>query len=273
MAACLAGLPKLGTLCIGFLDGDPRLDQIRLSPITRAAVPSLTFLNFIGYSNYLEDLVALIDCPRLNCVKIWYHHSHHVNFQVSQVFQFINRSEDPRLLSRWACVVAENRSDFTLALCHEDDSDQRVAISLDSKGWEISHLIQLLSQFSAKLSDVRHLSILWCLIEDLDLTEWLQLFRPFTTVQTLHGFGNRLWKVVVALEVVAKREMAAELFPALLFLCFEPPGRMPLRPQEEPDDVSVPHFDAARRLSGHPITVVEDPWEFYDILSSYYEET
>ncbi|KAN0136478.1 hypothetical protein V8E53_005846 [Lactarius tabidus] len=165
MAPCLAGLPKLGTLCIGFLDGDPRLDQIRLSPITRAAVPSLTFLKFIGYSNYFEDLAALIDCPRLNCVKIWYHHSHHVNFQVSQVFQFINRSEDPRLLSRWACVAAKNRSDFTLSLCHEDDSDQTVAISLDSKGWEISHLIQLLSQFSAQLSDVRHLSIRWRLIE------------------------------------------------------------------------------------------------------------
>jgi hypothetical protein len=255
--------------------GGPHLDQIRLFPITRAVVPSLTFFKFVGYSNYLEDLVALIDCPRLNYVKIKYLYSSHVNFQAPQVFQFINRSEDPRLLSRWATVVAEIRGNFTVSLCHEHYRDETVIISLDSMEWGISHLIQLLSQFSAKLSDVRHLSILWCLIEDLEVAQWLQLFGQFTTVQTLHGFGNQLWRLAVVLEVLAEWEMGDELFPALLLLCFEPPARINFRPQDDPDIVSVPNFDAARRLSGHPITVVEGPWEFYEIVESesYHEKT
>ena len=220
MVACLAGLPKLDILCLGFLEGDPHLDQIRLSPATRAVVPSLTVFTFVGYNNYAEDLVALIDCPRLNRIEMWYYHSHHVNFQITQLHQSINRSEDPRLLSRWAGIYAENTGTFiTLSLCHkrECDSDQTATIQL-GLGWQVLHLIQLLNQFSPELSDVHHLSIKWSLIQYMDLTEWPQLFRPFTTVRSLHAYRFKVQNIADVFELVVERDMAAICFPR--FSCF-----------------------------------------------------
>ena len=145
----MAGLPKLDTLYLGFLDGDPHLDQIHPSPITRTVVPSLTFLKFVGYCNYVVDLVALIDCPRLHLVEMWFYYNGHIKFQLSQLYQFIYRSEYSQFISRWAGVYVKNDGTYTLSLGHKPDCDQTVAIQFrPSVGWRDSHLLQMLNHFS-----------------------------------------------------------------------------------------------------------------------------
>ncbi|KAH9177383.1 hypothetical protein EDB89DRAFT_2240130 [Lactarius sanguifluus] len=65
MAACLAALPKLEHLFIGFRLGTPCPDRIRPPPVTQSLVPSLVTFQFHGTSEYLDDLLARLDCPQL----------------------------------------------------------------------------------------------------------------------------------------------------------------------------------------------------------------
>ena len=125
----------------------------------------------------------------------------------------------------------------------------------------------MLNHFSAKLCDISHLTI-WSPVTYMDLTEWLELFRPFTSVRTLHAYGFRLQNIADAFELVVDREMADELFPALLLLCFEPLlDQIRYEPRREPREVFVPKFHAARLLSGPPLTIV-GAWEFLDVVWS-----
>ena len=268
MAACLIALPKLETFSIAFnrkvSERVSDLDQTHISPISRSVLPALTSFTFIGYSNYLEDLVTPIDSPQLNHISITYFYCAHIDWAVSRLFNFINRSQDPQLtLCGWAAVGAE-RSDgggFLLNLCHGRDYAPTVRISTSSEEWRVSHLIWLLGQFSARLSDVRHLSIFWSVPQELDHAEWVQLLRPFYNVQTLYGYEDRIGEVALALEDDAEGEVDAKLFPALILLCWDDPSMQV---------ISVPKFEAAHRRSGHPITNVEDPSDFFDVVQSYY---
>lgn len=72
MATCLAALPYLEALSIGFLTYQSDLDQNNPPPPTRVFLPSLTYFAFRGHGGYLEDLRALVDIPSVNGVEIIY---------------------------------------------------------------------------------------------------------------------------------------------------------------------------------------------------------
>ncbi|KAH9172849.1 hypothetical protein EDB89DRAFT_1905747 [Lactarius sanguifluus] len=91
MAACLAVLPRLESIVIEFQSATPRPDRISLPPATRMVLPALTFFRFVGASEYLEDLVAQIDSPQLDRIKIDYF-DQFFDFQVTQLSKFIDRS-------------------------------------------------------------------------------------------------------------------------------------------------------------------------------------
>ena len=66
IVASLAALPRLKTLTFGFQLATSRPDRILPPPLTRTVLPTLTYFQFKGASEYLEDLVARIDGPQLN---------------------------------------------------------------------------------------------------------------------------------------------------------------------------------------------------------------
>jgi hypothetical protein len=66
VVASLVALPRLETFVIGFRLATSRPDRIHTPPVTRAVLPAMTYFRFKGASEYLEDLVTRIDCPRLN---------------------------------------------------------------------------------------------------------------------------------------------------------------------------------------------------------------
>ena len=107
MVTGMTALTKLRSLSIAFSDHPiPRHERNRHSCI-QTVLPALTSFRFRGFSDYLEDLVARIACPRLNSIDIKYFWHRDVKFHVSQLFGFVSRLEDPRLTHfGWADVCS-----------------------------------------------------------------------------------------------------------------------------------------------------------------------
>ena len=68
MVTCLTMLSRLRQLIIRFPYTDH--ETRHLSPPKRSVLPALTFFKFEGIGEYLEDLVAHIDAPRLDYLEI-----------------------------------------------------------------------------------------------------------------------------------------------------------------------------------------------------------
>jgi hypothetical protein len=96
----LSALTRLEALTIGFdfLDSLPPQSTRRLPLQTRAVLPSLTSFLFQGVSDYLDDLVTLIDAPHLQCVIVEFFK--HLNLQIGQLARFICHAEMLRSFDR-----------------------------------------------------------------------------------------------------------------------------------------------------------------------------
>jgi hypothetical protein len=64
----------------------PSRESRRSLPPTRSVLPILSRFGFKGASEYLEDLVARIDAPRLCDLEITFFHS--LDFDTPQIVQF-----------------------------------------------------------------------------------------------------------------------------------------------------------------------------------------
>ena len=91
MATCLATLPSLRVLDIGFKSPRSRPNRIGRPPSTRVILLTLEEFVFKGVSEYLEDLVARIDTPKLVSLTIKLFMDLMLN--IPQLHKFIVRSE------------------------------------------------------------------------------------------------------------------------------------------------------------------------------------
>ena len=266
MVACLAALPRLEMFLIGFQSATSRPGRIRPPPVTRTVLPSLTYIEFRGASEYLEELISQIDSPKLNQIHIMYLNQL-VDFQVAQPFKFIDRSEDPKLaLLRHADVTFTNRLvSLEIYQCpprHPNRVPVRISILCQGIDWQVSHLAQVLSQPSTILSHVVHLKLEEFgadedrQLESVDNANWLHLLCQFSAVQTLHVSRELAGHVALALEDVTE-EIAAEVLPALNSIRLV--GQL---------TSSVDKFVAVRRLSGRPVTVVNTRMEMKSGLNT-----
>jgi hypothetical protein len=269
MVASLAGLPKLEVLAIGFLVASSRPAKLHRPPLTRTVLPAITSFRFRGFGEYLEDLVARIDCPQLNQTAITYLNQV-VDFQVVQFSNFIDRTVGPEVtLFKHARFTFSYRTVAFTTYPHANHSpwDRRPAtniISCQGIDCQVSHIAQVLSHMSAKLSNVVHLKLKvdpeGLQLERTDDVEWTNLLRQFSTLQTLHVSRGLAGLVALALEGIAT-EMVGEVLPSLDLICVvgQPAS-------------SIENFIAARKLSGRPVTVIETETEFGERLESYVSE-
>jgi hypothetical protein len=253
MVACLAMLTRLKALHIEFRSATPRPDPIPQPPVTRSVLPALTEFEFQGASEYLEGLVAGIDGPQLNRIHTVYLNQV-VDFEAAQLSDFIDHSIGPRLtLFRHAEVtfVRDFVSFDLYPQTYHPSSDWglvRTVVSCKGIDWQVSHITQVLSQFSAILSNIVLLQLKAEVEEDSELegtnAEWLHLLHQFSTVQTLRVSGELAGHVAHALEDITA-EMVGEVLPFLnsIFLAGQPAS-------------SIKKFVAARQLSNRPVTVV-----------------
>jgi hypothetical protein len=127
-------------------------------PRQRTSLPSLTFLDFYGTTEYLEEFVARIDLSALSEIIIKLFND--IFFKIPQLYEFISRLNKPwsptsatvTLFSEFAQVKffhKANPSDEYYAL-------RNSCIPLD---WQLSFVTQITSQLFPLVSSVHELTI------------------------------------------------------------------------------------------------------------------
>ena len=264
IVACLAALPRLDTFHIGFRSSSSRPHRSHPPHVARTVLPSLTSFEFKGASEYLEHLVAQIDSPQLDQTFIVYFNQL-LDFRAAQLSEFIDRSVGPKLalLTHARVTFFSDWVTFNMYL-NENSSDlgpATITISCEGIDWQVLHIAQVLSHFSATFSNVVHLNLKvepeGLQLQGTDDVEWHHLFHQGSTVRTLHVSQELAGHVSLALEDITG-EMVAEALPSLdlIYLAGKPTS-------------SVENFVAARKLSGRPVTVVSTKTEFNNRLESY----
>jgi hypothetical protein len=258
MASCLAALPNLGELTIGFRSPLSSPIQGNLPPLKCAVLPALTKFTFEGASEYFEDLITQIDTPQLISLN--------VTFFVEPIFD-ISRLRD--LMSRtgranqacmetdsWMVKVkleSQTQFKFELGITHNERLDR-----------QLSSMTQIFSQQLPVLSQVEHFEIRepshstyrrgW--EDELDRLRLLELFRLLISVQSLFVSERFVHRVAASLkELIGERAM--EMLPALHSLSLE--GRQPSVSVQD----AIQSFVTARQLNNHPVVIhwKPAPWD------------
>ena len=274
MIGGLAGLTSLMALSINFLpsddepshsDEEPEKEKIKLpaGPPIRAELPALMGFDFTGENEYLEALIAQIDSPRVEVVTVDYLTP---VVETRQFSQFIGRTAS--LESAWfrraevtfKAYLAEIKLDRAQGGCHQ----ARLSLSVAKDHDENYHLPGLLGQLAPMLSNVNHLSIMEWSETGYTLENAESFFHLFPAVETMRVSGRLAVKFASMLEDIAcSKKRATDVLPALRLLHWS----------DSNEPVSTEQFLALRRLSGHPVTVIntkdklaersedeDDPW-------------
>jgi hypothetical protein len=258
MVACLAALPNLEHLSIGFLSRPSRPRQITPPLRTRAVLPALTRLLFYGVSKYFEDFVAQIDTPLLNEIRITFFMD--LAFDIPQLRHFIGRAE--RLEPFNQATIEFDYQMIAISDSVGFPSRFRLQVECVSLDRQLSTIVQIFGQQLPLLSHVEQLGVLQydeVLMEyidnlDRDSSEWLELFSLFIALRSLYIPEDLVARVAAALEKLTEEGRSMEVLPALhsLFLRgLVPSGRVP---------EGIKSFVAARRLSDDPVTVQRWNW-------------
>jgi hypothetical protein len=254
--AIVTGLSTSTSLEVFFLDFESPLSRPKREsrcppPLTRSILPALTRFSFKGASEYLEDLVARIDAPLLDGLKIIFFHQ--LIFDTPQLNQFISRIPNLK-------IQGEARVDFFpryvgVILPQAFPRELNLGVACGPSDWQLSTLAQIYSSAlpQALIPTMEHLSIRdnfqpshWQ--DDIEDSQWLEVLHPFTSVKNLYLSRELTPSIAPALqELVGERVI--EVLPALQSLFLEEvhwSGAV----QE-----AIGKFVAARQLAGHPVII------------------
>jgi hypothetical protein len=252
IVSSISVLTGLKTVIIDFESPRSRPDRRnrRPPPATRTLFPILTMLDFKGASEYLEDLVARIDAPLLSFLEITFFHQ--LIFETPRLTQFITRL--PKLMTHDKAQLFFSDREAMVTLASNDNRRLGLRISCKRLDWQISSLAQLCSRSlpQALIPTLEYLYIfefgvsLWQ--DDIENSQWLELFHPFTAVKGFHISREFASFVAPALqELVGER--VTEVLPVLQTLFLE--EELSSGPVQE----AIGKYIAARQLAGHPISV------------------
>jgi hypothetical protein len=255
MATGLRALTRLESFWLGFQSPRSRPSR-ETPPSTRSILPALTDLWFKGVSEYMEDLAARIDAPQLKNLDITFFQQ--LIFSTPQFTQFITRTPWPEAPNDARLTFYDRAVRVRLAPQTFGQGELNVGVSCKELHWQISSLAQVCTSSLPPLSTVEHLYVHkpqhmqqnWQ--DDVEVTQWLELFHPFTAVENLYLSEDFAPRIATFLqELVGGR--TTEVLPALRNLFLEglqPSGRV---------HEGIGKFVAARQLSGHPLAVSR--WE------------
>jgi len=253
MVTCLATLTGLESFFLGFrspqspVGGGTR----HIPPLTRIVLPALTKFAFKGNSEYLEDIISLMDTPLLDYFEIIFFNQ--LIFDTPQLHHFISRTQTFK-----AHYLANIRFDKGYVAVHFPPQERRadheglyLAIVCTALDWQLSSLAQVCGSSLPPLYTLEYLEILshpphWQ--DDIESSQWLELLYPFASVKELVLSSRLVPLVAPALQELAGGRVT-EVLPVLQNLHLE--GPQWLEPIEEP----IRQFIAARQRSGHPVAV------------------
>jgi hypothetical protein len=261
MVTSISTLTRLSFLSITFDSPaslpDRRIQRQHLPPLTRAVLPALALFWFSGVSEYLEDLVARINAPILKTFDITLFNQ--LAFHTQQLGQFISHA--PMFMSYIKAKMAVTSTDISIN-CSSIEPDGlsfrclelRVS-SIGSEGHlQVPSMAQICRQLSFLISRIERLYIqepswLWTTFQlNMDNTQWLELFHPFTAVQALYLSHSFRPFITSALQGLSE-ESVTDILPALVDLYLE--GYQATAPELQ----DIEPFIAARQRSGHPVVV------------------
>ena len=261
IVTCLSMLPRLESFSLGFESPQSRPNhesRHHLPPLTgtRSVLPALIMLDFTGASEYLEDFVARIDCPLLDCLDISLFLQ--LLFDTPQLTQFINRT--PALN-----VHDQARLDFSHLSVRvtflDTPSSYHLTLQILCRQpeWQLSSTAQIFTSFfpPSFIYTVERLYIRersysrleWQ--DDIEDSQWLELLHPFLAVKYLYLSKEFAPRIAPCLqELVGGR--TTEVLPALQIIFLE--KLHPSGPSEE----AIGKFVAARRLSNNHFVAVSE---------------
>ena len=257
MATCLSALTSLEELYLQFDSPQSSPDQENRGPplLTRSVLPALTNFTFKGVYEYLEELVARIDTPRL--YQSWTTFFHDIDFDTPELIQFITRTfgapNDVHVVfdSRIACITPQRQASRS--------TDVRVEILCRVPDWQLSSLAQICTLSLPLLSTTESLFIYEPVQSQLDWkdgienTEWLDLLFPFTAVKNFYLSKQFAPRITPALqELTGGRTI--EVLPTLQNLFLEG-----FQPSEPVHHEGIAQFISARQLINRPVAT--SVWE------------
>jgi hypothetical protein len=263
MVSCFSALTRLETLVLEF--ESPESFPIRVHrpprPPTRTLLPALTWLQFYGLSEYLEDLVVRIDTPLLANLKISFFHQ--LIPDTAQLVQFINRT--PKLKAHNEALVIFRNSSIHLTLRRVVEKGP--GISYEVVDWQLPSeaLAQVWtsSLTQAFTATVERLYICdnhanWRRNIPVENNHWLELLRPYTSVKSLYLSRVIMQRIAPALQELIGERVAGVL-PALQTLFLEDVDL------SGPVQEAVGSFVSGRQFSSYPVAVShwERKWSDY----------
>jgi hypothetical protein len=191
----------------------------RTPPSERAILPALISFGFRGSSEYLEDLVAKIDAPHLVHIAIKFFNQ--LVLEIPQLSLFIGRAK--MLKSPGEAMIYSSQQSVSIRLTQPTDNvvhgQSRIEVSSKQLDWQLSSLAQICDHISPLLCCVEQLEIrtrpsLPSGQDDMDTTQWLELFHPFSGVKVLRMASALGPTIASALQQVTE-ELTFGAFPAL----------------------------------------------------------
>jgi hypothetical protein len=251
-------MPQLETLVIHFHSPLPNRDvemQLSNTPIATQVFLHLHLVSFRGVSAYLESLLAGISAPVLSILDVQFFNQ--LIFTVPRLSQFMQTSQN---LS-FSAIELTFDSDFFDLVADPDRGwwkyPLRLRVMCRHLDWQVSSAVQILGTLLPVVSAVETLRLSHVeekqspdLLNEVDRTQWRDLFRPFGNVKTLRvptalvgGLSHSLCP--------EDGESPLEILQNLLELqCL---GR---------GDIGVAFipFIIAREAAGHPVRLVSDSY-------------
>ena len=261
MVTVLSSLTRLETLelSIEFDRSHPELENRHLPLLTRTILPSLTMFWITGHAENMEDFITRINAPSLDHL--------YLSFPFSVFNQVI--VIDTRHLQFIGCLPKLQAPDGAHIAFDADNSKiwikfffstqiSRRVVTLEIFSIEPERQLPCLVQFCRSPPFPLHSLEYLCISEGqfpqerqrnhTENTQWLEFLRQFAAVKKLHLTNEFALRIAHALqELVGGRVM--EVLPTLENVFIHEFG--PSKPVHE----VIKEFDAARRLTGHPIII------------------
>ena len=256
MVTVLSTLTSLSSFSLEFQSPRSCPDQAsrRPPPSTRSVLPILRYFWFQGVAEYLQDLVARIDAPRLNTLEITLFND--IVFDTPQLIQFISRTPTSRAFKKAHIILQNPGATLHFSSQTSDDRKINVKIRVSCQGleWQVSSLDQVCTSCLPPLAMVEDLYIYEDLKwppdwkDEIENGQWLEPLHPFTAVKNLYLSVKMALRIGPALQELADGS-TTEVLPELQNIFLE--GLESSGPVQE----GIAKFVAARQVASRPIAV------------------
>jgi hypothetical protein len=260
MATCLSMLTSLESLRLLFESpqSSPDQENRHSPPPTRFVLSALSIFLFKGVNEYLEELVAQIDTPRLRELSATFFND--IDFDTPELARFVSRSSILKAPDEVHVTFGSLIASVTLQPQASNSAYFEVKILCREPSWQLSSLAQICTTSFLLLATVEDLFIYNSIDPQLDWKdgieniEWLELLLPFTAVKNLYLSEQYAQRIAPALQEITGGG-TTEVLSALQNLYLE--GFRQSKPKSVEKDIE--RFISARQSNDHPVVLSE--WE------------